>query len=106
MWKHYKPNLNYLKVWDCLVYVWLNDPKRLNLGARASTYVFVGYSLSSNAYRCLDLENNMVIESWNAIFHEDKFLYMSRNSKGQEIKNDNTCVNIFYGKPKDGWYWA
>ena len=106
LWKYYKPNLNYLKVWDYLPYVWLNYPKRLKLGARASTYVFVGYSLSSNAYRYLDLENNMVIESLDAIFHEDKFIYVSRNSKGQEITNDNTYVNIFYGKPKDRWYWG
>ena len=77
----------------CLAYVWLNDPKRLKLGARASTCVFVGYSLTSKAYRFLDLENNVVIESLDAIFHEDKFSYVSRNSGGEEITKDNAFAS-------------
>ena len=51
LWKKYKPNLNFCKVWGCLVYVRLPDPKSSKLGVKASTCVFLGYSLYSTTYR-------------------------------------------------------
>ena len=38
MWKEHKPNLGYLRVWSCLDYVRLTDPKIPKLGIRASTF--------------------------------------------------------------------
>ena len=42
MWKRHKPNLGYLRVWGCLAYVRLTDPKMPKLGIRATTCVFLG----------------------------------------------------------------
>ena len=57
----------------CLAYVRLPDPKRPKLGVKASTCVFLGYSLHSTTYRFFYIDNNTIIESRNAIFHENKF---------------------------------
>ena len=52
----------------------LVDPKRPKLGERATTCTFLGYALHSIAYRFFDMENNIIFESGDAIFHENKFL--------------------------------
>jgi len=85
LWKDHKPNLNFLRVWGCLAYVKHVDPKRSKLGSQASTCVFVGYSLNSITYRFFDINNKVIIESSDAMFHENKFPYKLRNSGGQEI---------------------
>ena len=56
MWKGHKPNLGYLRVWGCLAYVRLTDPKMPKLGMRVTTCAFLGYAINSAAYRFFDLE--------------------------------------------------
>ena len=82
LWQKYKPNLNFFKVWSCLAYVWLLDPKRPKLGVKASTCVFLGYSLYSTTYRFFYIDNNIIIESRDAIFHENKFPFKYKSSWG------------------------
>ena len=80
LWKKYKPNLIFFKVWGYLAYVRLPNPKRPNLGVKASTCVFLGYSLYSTTYRFYDIDNNTITESRDAIFHENKFPFKYKNS--------------------------
>ena len=75
MWKRHEPNLGYLRVWGCLAYVRLIDPKILKLGIRAITCVFLGYAINSAAYRFFDLKNKISFESGDAIFHEEKISF-------------------------------
>ena len=86
LWNKRKPNLNYFRVWGCLAYVRLADPKIPKLGVRARKCAFVGYALTSKAYRFYDIESNIIIESLDAIFHEDKFPFKLRNSGGEKEK--------------------
>ena len=72
MWKGHKLNLRYLRVWGCLAYVRLTDPKMPKLGIRATTCAF------------LDLENKIIFEYDDAIFHEEKFHFKLKNSGGEE----------------------
>ena len=44
------------------------DTKKPKSGIKASTCVFISYSLSCKPYRSLNLENNVMIESLDAIF--------------------------------------
>ena len=69
-----KPNLDYLRVWGCLAYYRTPDPKRSKLGARGIKSVFVGYAKNSKAYRLLDENSGVIIESRDVEFFEDKFL--------------------------------
>ena len=71
IWKGKRPNLGYLKVWGCLAYCKRTEPKRTKLGPRAIKYAFVGYASNSKAYRLLDLESNVIIESREVEFFEN-----------------------------------
>ena len=84
MWKGHKPNLGYLRVWNCLAYVRFTGPKLPKLGIRASTCAFLGYVINSIAYRFFDLENKIIFESGDAIFHEENFPFKFKNSGGEE----------------------
>ena len=63
----------------------LADPKRPKLGERATTCGFLGYALYSTTYRFFDMENNIIFESGDANFNENKYPFKSRNSGSQII---------------------
>nr|KAJ0197577.1 hypothetical protein LSAT_V11C700367030 [Lactuca sativa] len=73
LWKGRKPNLDYLKMWGCVAYYRTPDPKRIKLGARANKSLFIGYAHNSKAYRLLDTESGVVVESRDVEFFEDSF---------------------------------
>ena len=76
--------LGYLRVWGCLAYVRLTNPKIPKLGIRATACAFLGYAINSATYRFFDLENKIIFESGDAIFHEEKFPFKLKNSGGEE----------------------
>ena len=84
MWKGHKPNLGYFRVWGCLAYVRLTDPKIPKLGIKASTCAFLGYVINSATYRFFDLKNKIIFEFSDAIFHEKKFPSKLKNSGDEE----------------------
>ena len=55
------------------------------MGVRATTCAFLGYAINSTAYRFLNIENNVIFESGDAIFHEENFPFKSKNSRGKEV---------------------
>jgi hypothetical protein len=73
-WNGRKPNLNYFKVWGCVAFYKSSDPQRTKLGPRGLKSVFVGYAQNSKAYRLLDLETNVIVESIHVEFIEYKFI--------------------------------
>jgi hypothetical protein len=74
LWNGRKPNLSYFKVWGCIAYFRVPDPKRTKLGPRSIKSVFVGYVMNSKAYRLLDLSSNTIVESREVEFIENKFI--------------------------------
>ena len=85
LWKGHKLNLRYFKVWGCLAFVRLMDPKIPKLGIRATICAFLGYAINSTTYRFLNIENNVIFESGDTIFHEENFPFKSKNSGGKEV---------------------
>ena len=84
MWKGHKPNMRYLRVWGCLAYVRLTNPKLPKLGIRATTCTFLGYAVNNTTYSFFDLENKIIFESSDVIFHEENFPFKFKNSGGEE----------------------
>nr|KAJ0198106.1 hypothetical protein LSAT_V11C700355990 [Lactuca sativa] len=80
LWKGIKPNLDYFKAWGYVAYYRTSDPKRAKLGARANKSIFIGYAHNSKAYRLLDIESVVVVESRDVEFFEDKFSKDEENS--------------------------
>ncbi|KAH9722428.1 hypothetical protein KPL70_006731 [Citrus sinensis] len=91
IWKGRKPNLMYLRVWGCLAFYKIHDPKSSKLSARGIKSVFVGYAENSKAYRLLDLDSNVIVESRDVEFIENKFQHDS-NIESESII-DQPCVN-------------
>lgn len=53
---------SYLRVWGCLAFYRVCDPKRIKLGSRALKEVFVGYAESCKKYIILDIGSNVIME--------------------------------------------
>ena len=49
------------------------DPNKTKLGLRVIKHAIVGYASNSKAYRLLDLESNVIIESREVEFFENLF---------------------------------
>ncbi|GJW79213.1 RNA-directed DNA polymerase, eukaryota [Tanacetum coccineum] len=73
IWKGRKPNISYFRVWGCLSYYKVPLPNTSKLGPRGLKSVFVGYAKDSKSYRCLDLDSNVIVESRDVDFFENKF---------------------------------
>ena len=69
----------------------LPDPRRPKLGVKASTCVFLCYSLYSTTYRFFYIDNNTINESRDAIFHKNKFPFKYKNSWGFEQQEKFEC---------------
>ena len=93
LWKNRKPNLSYLRVWGCLAFYRVPDPKRVKLGPRALKGILVGYAENSKAYRILDLSSNVIVESRDVDFIENKFQSDSQNiPKDSNPNNEPTNI--------------
>ena len=92
LWKGYKPNLKYFKVWGCLAKVMIPDPKKRKIGSETSDCMFIGYAYHSAAYRFLVIKSdvhdcNTIIETKNAEFFESIFPLKSDNIPSQPLNN-------------------
>ena len=78
LWERRKPDLEYLKVWDCLAKIMLPEPKKRKIGSRTCDCMFIGYASNSSCYRFLVIKSDIlefyiIIESENVIFFEHLF---------------------------------
>jgi len=60
LWKGNKPNLKYIRVWECLAKVMLPDPKKRKIGSKTSYCMFLGYAKHSVGYRFLILNSGII----------------------------------------------
>uniref|UniRef100_A0A2N9EQJ0 CCHC-type domain-containing protein n=1 Tax=Fagus sylvatica TaxID=28930 RepID=A0A2N9EQJ0_FAGSY len=100
LWNGRKPNLNYLKVWGCIGYFRVPDPKRTKLGPRVIKSVFVGYAVNSKAYRLLDLSSNTIVESRDVEFIENKFINDSQIEPKQTQESDSLVNDSLSGNKR------
>ena len=90
IWKGRKPNLMYLRVWGCLAFYRMIDPKTSKLGVRGIKSVFVGYyAENSKTYRLLNLDSNVIVESRDVEFIENKFSLDSTTKLNSNL--DHSC---------------
>ena len=75
------------------------------LGIRTTTCTFLGYVINSAAYRFFDLENKIIFESGDAIFHEEKFPFKLKNSGVKKIFCHNLVLLLHIYKIKKILKW-
>ncbi|GJU74508.1 retrovirus-related pol polyprotein from transposon TNT 1-94 [Tanacetum coccineum] len=67
-------------LWGCLSYYKVPLPNTSKLGPRGLKSVFAGYAKDSKSYRCLDLDSNVIVESRDVDFFENKFRHDSTST--------------------------
>ena len=99
LWKGRRPSYKYLKVWGCLAKVVVPIPKKVKIGPKTFDCVFIGYAHNSSAYRFLiheseifDMHANTIIESRNASFFENLFLYKSTQALNSSKRTHDTAI--------------
>lgn len=70
---HQSPTYSKLKSFGCLCYPWLKPYTNSKLQPRSSPCLFLGYSTSKSAYKCLDFATNRLYHSRHVQFIEDNF---------------------------------
>ncbi|VFQ92433.1 unnamed protein product [Cuscuta campestris] len=82
LWRGTKPNLSYLRIWGCDVYV-----RRLmmsgKLDSKSDRCKFVGYPKETKGYEFYHPTDNKIFVAWNATFLEKEFL--SAISSGRKV---------------------
>lgn len=73
-----KPNYHRLKVFGCLCYPWLKPYAPSKLHPRSVPCLFLGYSSSQSAYKCLDVATNRVYISRHVRFIENQFPFKDK----------------------------
>lgn len=72
-----------------MTFVRLIDPKRLKLGIRITTCVFLKYAKEKTTYRFIYIyiyvENKVIFELGNALFHEEKLKIVGSSRSRQYI---------------------
>lgn len=99
LWKGYRSNLKYLKVWGCLAKVLLPDPKKRKIGSKIAVCMLIGYAEHNVAYRFLVLksdvlDSNIIIEIKNTEFFEHIFLLSDKIFHAPVERNSVTISNV------------
>ncbi|KAI4351285.1 hypothetical protein L6164_005661 [Bauhinia variegata] len=69
LWKGRKPNVSYFLAFGCICYLYNNGKNILGkFDAKSDEGIFLGYSLTSKAYRVYNKRTKSVEESMHVIF--------------------------------------
>ncbi|KAJ9544153.1 hypothetical protein OSB04_023860 [Centaurea solstitialis] len=92
LWKGKKPNIYFLKIWGCEVYV--KRPTSEKLRPKSDKCFFVGYPKTTVGYYFYNPEENKVFVARNGKFLEEKFLSLENTRKDvdlQVVNEENTA---------------
>ncbi|WOG93565.1 hypothetical protein DCAR_0312851 [Daucus carota subsp. sativus] len=70
---HQPPNYTRLKIFGCLCYPWLRPYSTSKLQPKSTPCLFLGYSTTKSAYKCLDYSSNRLYTSRHVVFVESIF---------------------------------
>ncbi|KAJ9542665.1 hypothetical protein OSB04_029171 [Centaurea solstitialis] len=91
LWKGKKPNISFLRIWGCEVYV--KRPTSEKLKPKSDKCFFVGYPRTTVGYYFYNPEENKVFVARNGKFLEEKFLSFGNTRKDvdlQVVDEENT----------------
>ncbi|KAJ9538930.1 hypothetical protein OSB04_031663 [Centaurea solstitialis] len=91
LWKGKKPNISFLRIWGCEVYV--KRPTSEKLKPKSDKCFFVGYPRTTVGYYFYNPEENKVFVARNGKFLEEKFLVSENTRKDvdlQVVDEENT----------------
>jgi hypothetical protein len=90
-----KPDVSYLRMFDCIAYLHVPDEKRSKLDPKAEKCVFIGYSLKQKGYRCFNPSTQKLQVSRNVVFDEMVSWYPPlKIAKDGEARNGDVPSNV------------
>ncbi|KAJ9546964.1 hypothetical protein OSB04_019507 [Centaurea solstitialis] len=95
LWKGKKPNISFLRIWGCEVYV--KRPTSEKLKPKSDKCFFVGYPKTTVGYYFYNPEENKVFVARNGKFLEEKFLSSGNTRKDvdlQVVDEENTTPTV------------
>ena len=101
VWYGYSPNVKYFKVYGRKCYI-IKDKKNGKFDTKSEESIFLGYSIRSKAYKCLNTNTNKVVESTNVKFDEYTKVH-NREVPDREVHNDyesDRLIEERRGKPR------
>lgn len=84
-WSGRKVDLKLLKVFGCLAYAHIADPKRQKLDDKSRKYMFVGYSETAVGYRLMDPETHRLHLARDVVFLEESFYEKTGTSEAIDL---------------------
>ncbi|KAL8120799.1 hypothetical protein AgCh_017833 [Apium graveolens] len=94
MVKKKKPNLKYFHVFGCKCFVLKTHPKQLSkFDLKADEGIFVGYPLSTKAFRVYNLRTKVVMESINISFDDEKITGLEDFIDHDQLRFENEDSN-------------
>ncbi|KAJ9541567.1 hypothetical protein OSB04_028073 [Centaurea solstitialis] len=84
LWKGKKPNISFLKIWGCEVYV--KRPTSEKLKPKSDKCFFVGYPKTTVGYYFYNPEENKVFVARNGKFLEEQFLSLENTRKDVDLQ--------------------
>ncbi|GAV69077.1 hypothetical protein CFOL_v3_12578 [Cephalotus follicularis] len=71
LWRERKPNISHFPAFGCKCFIYNNGKDQLGkFDSKADEGIFLGYSLTSRAYRCFNKRTLLVEESMHVVFYE------------------------------------
>ncbi|KAK1441497.1 hypothetical protein QVD17_07436 [Tagetes erecta] len=93
------PKYTKLKTFGCLCYPWLKPYATSKLQPHSQPCIFLGYSTSRSAYKCLDSQTNRLYHSRHVIFVEDIFPSKGTSSKPYRLPTTDDFFSISHATP-------
>ncbi|KAL8090564.1 hypothetical protein AgCh_039861 [Apium graveolens] len=94
MVKKKKPNLKYFHVFGCKCFVLKTHPEQLSkFDLKADEGIFVGYPLSTKAFRVYNLRTKVVMESINVSFDDKKITGLEDFIDHDQLRFENEDLN-------------
>jgi hypothetical protein len=90
-----KPDVSHFRVFGCIAHVHVPDEKRSKLDPKAKKYIFIGYSLEQNGYRCFNPSTRKLQVSRNVVFDEMVNWYPPMKiAEDGEARNGDVSSNV------------
>ena len=99
LWYGHSPNVKHFKIFGCKCYI-LKDARNGKFDAKSEEGIFLSYSTKRNAYKCLNVNTNKVVESTNVKF--DELAKVQNFECIKKIEEYNNFVCFYEGMPNEG----
>ena len=90
--------MKHFKVFGRKCYI-LKDSRNGKFDAKSDEGIFLGYSIRSKAYKCLNMNTNKIVESANINFDEYNEVHDDESIKG--IEEYKSFVYFYEGMPAE-----